>query len=78
MNNEFFVSVLFFQVRDDQNDELSRKVGKAKTGPVNKDLCNSTRTKAEAVANVANDELMAKVTAYATLPPQISSLFHST
>ncbi|KAK3123296.1 hypothetical protein QOZ80_8AG0628150 [Eleusine coracana subsp. coracana] len=47
------------KVRDDQNDELNRKVRKAKTGPVNKDLCNSTRANAE--AGIANDEFMAKV-----------------
>ncbi|GJN16442.1 hypothetical protein PR202_gb03430 [Eleusine coracana subsp. coracana] len=50
--------MLSAKVRDDQNDELNRKVRKAKTRPVNKDLCNSTRTKAE--TGIANDEFMAK------------------
>lgn len=48
-------------MRDDQNDGLNKKVTKAKAKTVDKDLSNSTRTKAK--PDVANDELIAKVTA---------------
>lgn len=48
-------------MRDNQNDELNKKVTKVKAKAVYKDLLNSkTRTKAK--PDVASDELIAKVT----------------
>ncbi|ONM06332.1 hypothetical protein ZEAMMB73_Zm00001d032917 [Zea mays] len=55
VKNEFAI-----KVRDNQNDELNKKVTKVKAKAVYKDLLNSkTRTKAK--PDVASDELIAKV-----------------
>ena len=49
-------------MRDDQNDELNKKVTKVIAKAVDKDLLNST-TRTKAKPDAASDELIAKVTA---------------
>jgi hypothetical protein len=49
-------------VKDNQNDELNKKVTKVKAKAVDKDLLNST-TRTKTKPDVASDELIAKVTA---------------
>ena len=49
-------------MRDDQNDELNKKVTKVIAKAVDKDLLNS-KTKTKAKPDVASDQLIAKVTA---------------
>lgn len=54
-------------MRDNQNDEINKKVAKVKSKGVDKDFLNSiTRTKAK--PDAASDEFIAKVNSY---------LFHS-
>ncbi|CAD6342539.1 unnamed protein product [Miscanthus lutarioriparius] len=55
VKNEFAI-----KVRDDQNDELNKKVTKVIAKAVDKDLLNS-KTKTKAKPDVASDQLIAKV-----------------
>ncbi|CAL4916778.1 unnamed protein product [Urochloa decumbens] len=54
VKNEFAI-----KVRDNQNDDLKKKVAKSRAKAVDKDLSNSTKTKVK--PDVASDELIAKV-----------------
>ncbi|PVH31832.1 hypothetical protein PAHAL_9G243500 [Panicum hallii] len=54
VKNEFAI-----KARDNQNDDLNKKVSKSRAKAVDKDLLNSTRTKAK--PDVASEELIAKV-----------------
>ncbi|CAL4933540.1 unnamed protein product [Urochloa decumbens] len=54
VKNEFAI-----KVRDNQNDDLKKKVTKSRAKAVDKDLSNSTKTKVK--PDVASDELIAKV-----------------
>lgn len=55
VKNEFAI-----KVKDNQNDELNKKVTKVKAKAVDKDLLNST-TRTKTKPDVASDELIAKV-----------------
>jgi len=54
VKNEFAI-----KARDNQNDDLKKKGSKSRAKAVDKDLLNSTRTKAK--PDVASEELIAKV-----------------
>ncbi|CAL4941932.1 unnamed protein product [Urochloa decumbens] len=54
VKNEFAI-----KVKDNQNDDLKKKVTKSRAKAVDKDLSNSTKTKVK--PDVASDELIAKV-----------------
>ncbi|XP_039784257.1 uncharacterized protein LOC120650999 isoform X3 [Panicum virgatum] len=54
VKNEFAI-----KARDNQNDDLKKKGSKSRAKAVDKDLLNSTRTKAK--SDVASEELIAKV-----------------